>query len=89
MKRKQFHLSVREEKILYEISKKKGISEAEVVRMALHELEKKELEPKKNPLMELVELGEKYAADLPDDVPTDLSVNHDKYLMEIYEDDWD
>lgn len=84
MKRKQFHLSLAEEKMLYEIASKHNISEAEVVRTAIRELAKSELD-RNNSLLEMartarVERGNHGRA------PANLSENHDEYLAEAYED---
>jgi Arc/MetJ-type ribon-helix-helix transcriptional regulator len=79
MKRKQFHLSALEEKILEQISKTHRISEAEAVRMAIRELGEKRL-TKSNSLIEMSEIAQKENMD----APQDLSTNHDRYLAEIY-----
>lgn len=82
MKRKQFHLSALEEKILAEISKTHSISEAEAVRMAIRELGEKRLN-KSNSLVEMSEIAQKENMD----APRELSLDHDRYLTEIYNND--
>jgi nitrogenase subunit NifH len=75
MKRKQFHLSIAEEKIIYEVAKKKNISEAEVVRMAIREYGEKNVN-QENSLIQMAK-----AAQLNEmKTHTDLSLHHDKYL---------
>ncbi|WP_047985649.1 ribbon-helix-helix protein, CopG family [Ornithinibacillus californiensis] len=80
MKRKQFHITVEDEKILKDLAKSTGMSEAEIVREAVREYAEKKKE-KRNPLMEMVQEAERNIAD----TPGDLSVNHDYYLQEIHE----
>lgn len=80
MKRKQFHITQDDERILKEIAKKQGISEAEVVREAIREYEANHLK-RKNPLLLMAKEAKKVKVDWP----TDASVNHDKYLLEILE----
>lgn len=80
MKRKQFHLSIAEEEILYEISKKNNISEAEVVRMAIRELAKTKLN-RPNSLLSMAQ----FAGQTKEHQASDLSENHDHYLLEINE----
>ncbi len=75
MKRKQFHLTVAEEKILYETAKKHNISEAEVVRLAIREYAAKNADHH-NSLVEMAELAKLHKKDML----TDLSINHDAYL---------
>lgn len=80
MKRKQFHITQDDERILKKLSKDKGMSEAEVVREAIRDYETKHLE-QENPLLLMAEEAKKMTVDLP----ADASVNHDKYLLEILE----
>jgi Arc/MetJ-type ribon-helix-helix transcriptional regulator len=82
MKRKQFHLSVAEEQILYQIAKRNHISEAEVVRMAIRELAKSNL-ANSNTLLEMAEAARVEENQLS----PDLSENHDQYLLEAYADE--
>ncbi len=81
MKRKQFHLTVAEERILYEYAKKHHMSEAEVVRIAIQEYDQRH-QGKHNAL---VEMGLQSLVN-PDDnknCKEDLSERHDQYLLEI------
>jgi hypothetical protein len=80
MKRKQFHLSSRDENILKELAKKKSTSEAEVVREAIREYAAKKVKSTNS----LVKMAEK-ACEKSSEGPSDLSVNHDRYLLEIDE----
>lgn len=41
MKRKQFHMTIEDEKFLKELARSKGLSEAEIVREAVREYAKK------------------------------------------------
>lgn len=84
MKRRQFHLSVKEEKIVYEIAKKNHISEAEVVRMAIRELAKNNSD-RMNSLLKMAEIARQESEG--HDVPNDLSEQHDRYMLEAYEDE--
>lgn len=77
MKRKQFHLTVAEEKILYEIAKKNNVSEAEVVRMAIQEYGKNNL-IRENSLVKMAKAVQCEGRNDPDD----QSENHDQYLAE-------
>lgn len=77
MKRKQFHLTVAEEQILYELAKKYNVSEAEIVRTAIREYGKNH-ELKENSLLKMAREAQKEKHDLPDD----LSERHDDYLTE-------
>jgi len=80
MKRKQFHITNEDDETLKDLASSKGWSEAEVVREAIREYALKERQ-KTNPLLVMADNAEKYAVDSAGD----LSVNHDKYLMEIFE----
>lgn len=80
MKRRQFHLSPVEEDILRKLSKTKGVSEAEIVRMAIRNFDKEERKAG-NALYRMginaqMEQGK---------IPEDLSENHDQYLNGIFE----
>jgi hypothetical protein len=81
MKRKQFHITNEDEKILKDLASDKGWSEAEIVREAIRAYALKESQ-KNNPLLVMADNAEKYTIDSAGD----LSVNHDDYLMEIHED---
>jgi len=80
MKRKQFHITIEDEEILKDLAKSKGLSEAEIVRESVREYASKNLK-KNNPLLEMAEEAAKNKVGSPGD----LSVNHDQYLWEIYE----
>jgi geranylgeranyl pyrophosphate synthase len=80
LKRKQFHLSPTEEKVLQRLSKETGKSEAEIVREAINEYGKKGGKYI-NPLIEMA----KAAQNQLEESVKDLSVEHDKYLSEILE----
>lgn len=80
MKRKQFHMTIADEKVLKELAKSKGLSEAEIVREALREYAANDSK-KTNPLLEMAKEAERGTIDSKGD----LSVNHDHYLREIYE----
>lgn len=80
MKRKQFHMTIEDEKTLKDLAKSYGLSEAEIVRESLREYAEKRLK-KKNPLLEMAEAAERNAVDSVGD----LSMNHDEYLWEIHE----
>ncbi|HEY0826523.1 MAG TPA: hypothetical protein VGE40_00360 [Bacilli bacterium] len=81
MKRKQFHLTIAEEKILYEAAKRNNVSEAEIVRLAIQEYGKKNLAQENS----LVRMG-KSAKLEKHDLPKDLSEMHDHYLLEYGDD---
>lgn len=74
MKRKQFHLTIAEEKIIYEAARKNNISEAEVVRIAIREYAAKA--DHHNSLVEMAKAAKLHKKD----ILTDLSTNHDTYL---------
>ena len=80
MKRKQYHMTNEDDKIVKDLAASKGWSEAKVVREAIREYALKERQ-KSNPLLVMADNAEKYSVDSAGD----LSVNHDKYLKEIYE----
>lgn len=79
MKRKQFHMSQVDEKVLKDLAQSKNLSEAEIVREAVREYAAKSLQ-KENPLLEMAKEAERNAMDSPGD----LSVNHDRYLQELH-----
>ncbi|MBW8349859.1 hypothetical protein K0H71_10415 [Bacillus sp. IITD106] len=80
MKRKQFHITLEDEKVLKDLSQSKGMSEAEIVREAIREYAKKNTH-KNNPLLEMAIEAERNMIDSPGD----LSLRHDHYLWEIHE----
>lgn len=80
MKRKQFHITQDDERILKALAKDKGMSEAEIVREAIREYETNHVK-QENPLLAMA----RKAKELKVDLPSDASVNHDQYLLEIYE----
>ncbi len=80
MKRKQFHITDKDDETLKYLASSKGWSEAEVVREAIREYASKERQ-KTNPLLKMADSAEKYDVDSA----RDLSVNHDDYLMGIFE----
>ena len=80
MKRKQFHMTKEDEKVLKDLAQSKGLSEAEIVREAVREYAAKNLQ-KENPLLEMAKEAERNETDSPGD----LSMNHDHYLREIHE----
>lgn len=80
MKRKQFHITQDDERILKALAKDKGMSEAEIVREAIREYETNHVK-QENPLLAMAKEAKKVTIDLP----SDLSVNHDRYLLETYE----
>lgn len=82
MKRKQFHMNHENEKILKDLAQSKGLSEAEIVREAVREYASNSLQ-KENPLLNMAKEAERNTIDSPGD----LSVNHDRYLWEIHEND--
>lgn len=82
MKRKQFHMTIEDEKVLKDLAQSKGLSEAEIVREAVREYAAKNLK-KRNPLLEMAEEAERHVVDSA----RDLSVNHDHYLWEMHEDE--
>lgn len=67
MKRKQFHMTNEDEKILKELAQNKGMSEAEIVR----ESAEKNLQ-KKNPLLEMAEKAERNIVDSTGDLSLNL-----------------
>lgn len=86
MRRRQFHLSIAEEQTIYELSRQKNISEAEVVRMAIQKLGEMRVENMDNPLVEMAN-----AAKLNDEqhgsMPDDASEHFKEYYMEILNDE--
>ncbi|WP_164669911.1 hypothetical protein [Virgibacillus doumboii] len=84
MKRKQYHLTNEDDKIVKDLAASKGWSEAEVVREAIREYALKERQ-KSNPLLAMADNAEEYSVYSAGD----LSANHDDYLMEIYENEKD
>ncbi|WP_026702090.1 ribbon-helix-helix protein, CopG family [Salibacterium aidingense] len=80
MKRKQFHLSPLEERLLQQMAEDTDRSEAEVVREAIRQYGYKK---KKSPNV-LVQMA-KQAAQEASPAEHDLAEAHDKYLMEIIE----
>ncbi|GIN56806.1 ribbon-helix-helix protein, CopG family [Lederbergia ruris] len=80
MRRKQFHLTKEDEKLLKDLANKKDVSEAEIVREAVREYAAKNLQ-KSNPLLTMANEAERVMIDSDGD----LSVNHDFYLREIIE----
>ncbi|MBP1969344.1 hypothetical protein J2Z83_001448 [Virgibacillus natechei] len=80
MKRKQFHMSKEDDKLLKDLAQSKGMSEAEVVREAVQEYAAKNSQ-QLNPLLEMAKEAEQHTVDSAND----LSVNHDRYLREIHE----
>lgn len=80
MKRKQFHMTKEDEKVLKDLAQSKGLSEAEIVREAFREYAAKNLQ-RKNPLLEMAKEAERKTVDSVGD----LSVNHDYYLWKIHE----
>lgn len=84
MKRRQYHITNEDDKIIKDLAASKGWSEAEVVRESIREYALKG-QQKSNPLLAMADNAEKYSVDSAGD----LSVNHDDYLMEIYENEKD
>lgn len=84
MKRRQYHITNEDDKIIKDLAASKGWSEAEVVRESIREYALK-VQQKSNPLLAMADNAEKYSVDSAGD----LSVNHDDYLMEIYENEKD
>ena len=82
MKRKHFHLTVQEEKILYEFARKHHISEAEVVRMAIREFARNH-DDRPNALLRMADAARSEQGH--SNAPEDLSEEHDRYLREAYE----
>ncbi|GGK09166.1 hypothetical protein GCM10007063_34530 [Lentibacillus kapialis] len=80
MKRKQYHMTNEDDKIVKDLAACKGWSEAEVVREAIRDYALRE-QQKRNPLLAMADNAEKYSVDSAGD----LSINHDDYLMEINE----
>ena len=80
MKRKQFHMTSEDVKMLRELAESSGLSEAEVVREAVREYAAKKAK-KVNPLLIMAKEAEKYQSDTSED----LSENHDLHLLEIRE----
>ena len=80
MKRKQFHITQDDERILKKMAKDKGMSEAAVVRDAIREYEVNHSK-QDNPLLLMAQEAKVHGIDLP----IDASVNHDQYLLEILE----
>ncbi|HEU5138762.1 MAG TPA: hypothetical protein VFT51_02220 [Bacillales bacterium] len=78
MKRKQFHLTSVEERILRDLAKKNGLKEAELVREAIREYGEKHMKTE-NSLLQMAQ----WAKTEKSDSPGDLSVDHDRYLTEI------
>ncbi len=85
MKRKQFHLSVAEEKLLYRLSEQERVSEAEIVRIAIRELANNRIK-EMNSLEEMALKVRSSEAGKEDEKTPDLSANHDQFLQEAYED---
>ncbi|SDJ01793.1 hypothetical protein [Natribacillus halophilus] len=64
MKRKQFHMTIDNEKVLKELAQSKGLSEAEIVRDSLRAYAAQNAE-KTNPLLEMAKNAELYEYDSP------------------------
>ena len=84
MKRKQFHLSVAEEKMLYRLAEQDSVSEAEIVRTAIRELADKRFK-QDNSLVEMAHTARASETKNGSKAVSDLSENHDQYLQEAYE----
>ncbi|SFQ11293.1 CopG family transcriptional regulator [Salibacterium halotolerans] len=80
MKRKQFHLSDVEEKMLEQMAEDTGQSEAEVVREAIRQYDHKN-KKSSNILVDMAKKAEKEG--FPGE--NNLSEEHDRYIMEIVE----
>jgi hypothetical protein len=79
----QVYLDRPDKTLLDRVAKRAGLSRAEVLRRGLRSYGAEVL-TEDNPILKL--LHEFENADWPADVPTDLAVNHDKYLAELYAD---
>ena len=78
MKRKQIYLDEESEKGLKELTIRKNVSEAFLVREAVAQYlaaENESIKKKRNPLLEMIGLFK--------DGPTDGSVNHDHYIYGV------
>jgi hypothetical protein len=78
MKRKNFHLTVAEEKIIYDASLKHHVSEAEIVRMAIQEFGAKQ----KITGNSLLQMANEASKQPQNNAPKNLSEDHDFYLTE-------
>lgn len=85
MKRKQFHLTVAEEKILYDAARKHNVSEAEIVRMAIQEFGAKH----KNNGNSLLRMAREASQLIQNQAPKDLSEKHDDYIYNDYKSEGD
>ncbi len=77
----QVYLTSGDRKLLRDVAASAGISGAEVLRRGLRRMAG-EILSEQNPAMQL--LDEMNSADWPKDMPTDIAVNHDRYLAEEY-----
>lgn len=77
----QVYLTVQDRRLLKEVAVAAGVSAAEVLRRGLRRMAGEVLSDR-NPAMQMLE--EMNAAKWPKDLPSDLGVNHDKYLAEEY-----
>ncbi len=75
----QVYLTSEDRRLLKEVAVAAGVSAAEVLRRGLRRMAGEVLSDR-NPAMQLLE--EMNAADWPADTPTDVGVNHDRYLAE-------
>lgn len=75
----QVYLTSTDRQLLREVAAAAGMSGAEVLRRGLRRMAG-EILSDRNPAMRLLE--EMNAADWPADTPTDVGVNHDRYLAE-------
>lgn len=79
----QVYLARPDKALLDRVAKRAGLSRAEVLRRGLRSYSAEVL-AEDNPILKL--LHEFENADWSADVPTDLAVNHDKHLAELYAD---
>jgi hypothetical protein len=77
----QVYLTSSDRKLLREVSAAAGLSGAEVLRRGLRRMAG-EILAERSPAMQLLE--EMNAAEWPANMPTDVAVNHDRYLAEAY-----
>jgi hypothetical protein len=77
----QVYLTVPDRRLLKEVAAAAGVSGAEVLRRGLRRMAGEVLSDR-NPAMQILE--EMNAAKWPEGTPTDVALNHDKYLAEAY-----
>jgi len=77
----QVYLTAQDRKLLREVASTAGVSGAEVLRRGLRRMAG-EILAERNPAMQL--LDEMNSAEWAANTPTDVAVNHDRYLADAY-----